>query len=159
MGKQAKLNAGSGEFEYPVLSGSIGPEVIDIRKLYGNTGMFTYDPGFTSTASCESALTYIDEVYYTKPVTYRRSWALAAPGEELPEFSCEWNTAWVTSQLEPGPGAIGANGNRGFGPGNQILPELPLGAVDSTRGTSYWLYRANKPKPSDPPLPPPARAP
>ena len=104
-------------------------------------------------------LTYIDEVYYTKPVTYRRSWALAAPGEELPEFSCEWNTAWVTSQLEPGPGAIGANGNRGFGPGNQILPELPLGAVDSTRGTSYWLYRANKPKPSDPPLPPPARAP
>jgi hypothetical protein len=40
--------------------GSIGPDVIDIRKLYGQTGMFTFDPGFTSTASCESALTYID---------------------------------------------------------------------------------------------------
>jgi hypothetical protein len=105
-------------------------------------------------------LTYSDDLYYTRPITYRRSWALAAPGEELPEFSCEWNTPWVTTQLEPGPGAIGADGNRGFGPGGQILPDLPLGSVDSTRGTSYWLYRANKPKPSDPPLPPAqARAP
>jgi len=42
------------------MSGSVGPDVIDIRKLYADTGMFTYDPGFTSTASCESALTYID---------------------------------------------------------------------------------------------------
>jgi citrate synthase len=46
--------------EYGVMSGSVGPQVIDIRKLYGQTGMFTYDPGFTSTASCHSALTYID---------------------------------------------------------------------------------------------------
>ena len=46
--------------EYKVLHGSVGPDVIDIRKLYANTGAFTYDPGFTSTASCESALTYID---------------------------------------------------------------------------------------------------
>ena len=46
--------------DYPVLDGSVGPEVVDIRKLYGETGMFTYDPGFTSTASCESAITYID---------------------------------------------------------------------------------------------------
>ena len=45
---------------YPVLEGSVGPEVVDIRKLYDETGMFTYDPGFTSTASCESAITYID---------------------------------------------------------------------------------------------------
>jgi len=49
-----------GNHEYAVLAGSVGPEVIDIRKLYADTGMFTYDPGFTSTASCESALTYID---------------------------------------------------------------------------------------------------
>ena len=39
-------------FEIPVLSGSEGPRVLDIRSLYKNTGMFTYDPGFTSTASC-----------------------------------------------------------------------------------------------------------
>ena len=49
-----------GDRDYGVLSGSVGPDVIDIRKLYANTGMFTYDPGFTSTASCESGLTYID---------------------------------------------------------------------------------------------------
>ena len=60
VGNQVKLNANGQDFEYPVLSGSVGPDVIDIRKLYGQTGMFTFDPGFTSTASCESALTYID---------------------------------------------------------------------------------------------------
>jgi citrate synthase len=49
-----------GNHDYPVMSGTVGPDVIDIRKLYADTGMFTYDPGFTSTASCESALTYID---------------------------------------------------------------------------------------------------
>jgi citrate synthase len=56
----AKLITGKGETEYPVLKGSVGPDVIDIRKLYGNTGAFTYDPGFTSTASCTSKITYID---------------------------------------------------------------------------------------------------
>ena len=60
MGDQVKLSASGAEYEYPVLKGSVGPEVIDIRKLYGQTGKFTFDPGFTSTASCESALTYID---------------------------------------------------------------------------------------------------
>ena len=56
----AKLTAEGKEFDYPVLSGSTGPDVVDIRKLYAQTGLFTFDPGFTSTASCESALTYID---------------------------------------------------------------------------------------------------
>ncbi len=60
MSETAKLQVAGKEVEYPVLSGSVGPDVIDIRKLYGQTGTFTYDPGFTSTASCESGLTYID---------------------------------------------------------------------------------------------------
>ena len=47
-------------WELPTLHGSIGPKVIDIRKLYGQSGVFTYDPGFTSTASCSSEITYID---------------------------------------------------------------------------------------------------
>jgi citrate synthase len=51
---------GSPSVELPVYQGSIGPDVIDIRKLYAQTGMFTYDPGFLSTASCQSAITYID---------------------------------------------------------------------------------------------------
>jgi hypothetical protein len=94
-------------------------------------------------------ITYTDPVYYTRPVTYRRSWVLGEPGEGLREFSCEWNTWWVVHNLEPGPGRIGPNGNRGYGENNQIVPDLPLGSVDSTRGTGYWLYRKNKPKPSD----------
>jgi citrate synthase len=54
------LNADNKSYEYPVLSGSTGPDVVDIRKFYAETGMFTYDPGFTSTGSCESSITYID---------------------------------------------------------------------------------------------------
>jgi len=51
---------GTASLEMPIYKGSIGPDVIDIRKLYGATGMFTYDPGFMSTAACNSAITYID---------------------------------------------------------------------------------------------------
>jgi len=51
---------GSPSVDLPVYAGNIGPEVIDIRKLYAQTGMFTYDPGFLSTASCQSSITYID---------------------------------------------------------------------------------------------------
>jgi citrate synthase len=51
----------SGEsFDLPVFDGSVGPSVIDVRRLYGDTGHFTYDPGFTSTGSCDSAITFID---------------------------------------------------------------------------------------------------
>lgn len=56
----AKLGIGSEEHEFVIRSGSVGPDVIDISKLYGETGRFTYDPGFTSTASCESKITFID---------------------------------------------------------------------------------------------------
>ena len=57
---KATLSVGDKSWEFPVHSGSIGPDVIDVSKLYAQTGMFTYDPGFTSTASCESEITYID---------------------------------------------------------------------------------------------------
>lgn len=53
-------NATGESYELPVLDGSIGPKVIDVRKLYAETDFFTYDPGFTSTGSCESRITYID---------------------------------------------------------------------------------------------------
>ena len=58
--KTAKLDIDGSTQEFPVLEGTCGPEVMDIRKFYGSTGKFTYDPGFKSTASCESALTFID---------------------------------------------------------------------------------------------------
>ncbi|MGH6706482.1 MAG: citrate/2-methylcitrate synthase, partial [Sphingomicrobium sp.] len=60
MNKTATLEADGTNHAYPVLEGSVGPDVIDIRKFYAESGMFTYDPGFTSTASCQSAITYID---------------------------------------------------------------------------------------------------
>jgi citrate synthase len=53
-------NATGRTFELPVLSGSTGPDVIDVRSLYSDTKFFTFDPGYTSTGSCESAITYID---------------------------------------------------------------------------------------------------
>ena len=56
----AKVDTTSGEYKFNVLEGTLGPSVIDISSLYGDTGQFTYDPGFTSTASCESKITYID---------------------------------------------------------------------------------------------------
>src|SRR5439155_7014266 len=51
---------GTKPITFPTLPGTIGPEVIDIRALYGKSGKFTYDPGFMSTAACASTITYID---------------------------------------------------------------------------------------------------
>src|SRR5450432_4173195 len=51
---------GSPSLDLPIYQGTIGPDVLDIRALYAKTGRFTYDPGFLSTASCHSAITYID---------------------------------------------------------------------------------------------------
>lgn len=56
----ATVTLNGNQVSCPVRSGSVGPDVIDIRKLYAQTGAFTFDPGFTSTASCDSAITYID---------------------------------------------------------------------------------------------------
>jgi citrate synthase len=59
--KTATLKLPDGKtLDFPVLQGSTGPDVVDIRALYGKSGMFTYDPGFLSTASCSSSITYID---------------------------------------------------------------------------------------------------
>src|SRR3954447_16381205 len=58
--KTASLTVGNNNHDFPVYDGTIGPSVVDIAKFYADTGMFTYDPGFTSTGSCESKITYID---------------------------------------------------------------------------------------------------
>src|SRR5690348_11843776 len=61
-------NSSGRRWDLPVLAGTIGPKVVDVRKLYGETGYFTFDPGYTSTGSCESKITYIDgdkgELFY-----------------------------------------------------------------------------------------------
>ncbi|MEX0307717.1 MAG: citrate synthase [Ruegeria sp.] len=58
--KTATLTVHGESYDLPVFSPTAGPDVIDIRKLYGQAGVFTYDPGFTSTASCDSTITFID---------------------------------------------------------------------------------------------------
>ena len=58
--KSATLTLGNKTYDLPIHSPSAGPDVLDIRKLYGQAGVFTYDPGFTSTASCQSTITFID---------------------------------------------------------------------------------------------------
>jgi len=60
MSENAKLKIGSKDFDFPIKKGSVGPSVIDVSKLYAETDHFTFDPGFTSTGSCESSITYID---------------------------------------------------------------------------------------------------
>ena len=58
--KSATLSLDGKSYDLPVFSPTLGPDVLDIRKLYGEADVFTFDPGFTSTAACESAITYID---------------------------------------------------------------------------------------------------
>ena len=58
--KSGTLQLGDKSYSFPMYEGTIGPEVIDISKLYAEAGIFTYDPGFTSTGSCKSKITYID---------------------------------------------------------------------------------------------------
>ena len=58
--KSATLTLDGESYELPIFSPTAGPDVVDIRKLYAQAGVFTYDPGFTSTASCDSTITYID---------------------------------------------------------------------------------------------------
>ncbi|QUS35724.1 citrate synthase [Falsirhodobacter algicola] len=81
MTKNASLTFGDKTVDLPVLSPTAGPDVLDIRKLYGGLDVFTYDPGFTSTASCESAITFIDG---DKGELLHRGY----PIEQLAEQSC-----------------------------------------------------------------------
>ena len=58
--KHATLTIGEDSYDLPIYSPTAGPDVVDIRKLYGSAGVFTYDPGFTSTSACDSTITFID---------------------------------------------------------------------------------------------------
>src|SRR5580700_1270890 len=78
--RTGQLTLGDKSYSFPLYEGTIGPEVMDVSKLYNQTGIFTYDPGFTSTASCESKITYIDG---DKGVLLHRGY----PIEQLAEHS------------------------------------------------------------------------
>jgi citrate synthase len=78
-GAPATLDLGGKSFELPVLKGTLGPDVVDVRKLYGDADVFTYDPSFTSTASCDSKITFIDG---DKGVLLHRGYPIAQLAEQ-----------------------------------------------------------------------------
>jgi citrate synthase len=90
---QATLDFGGNSHDFPVRQGSCGPDVIDIRKLYAQTGAFTYDPGFTSTAACDSAITYIDG---DKGILLHRGY----PIDQLAEHSSFMEVAYLLLNSE-----------------------------------------------------------
>ena len=78
--KDASVFIGDTTYDLPMRKGTLGPDVVDISTLYQHTGRFTYDPGFTSTASCESQITFID---FDKGIVLYRGY----PIEQLAEHS------------------------------------------------------------------------
>lgn len=86
--KQARLNSVGNEYDLPIHEGTVGPSVVDISAFYGASGQFTYDPGFTSTASCKSTITYIDG---EKGVLLHRGY----PIEQLAEHSNFLETCYL----------------------------------------------------------------
>jgi len=88
MADKASLTIGSDSYDYAMMSGTVGPDVIDIRRLYGEADVFTYDPGFTSTASCQSQITYIDG---DKGVLLHRGY----PIDQLAEHSTFMEVAYL----------------------------------------------------------------
>ncbi len=96
----ATLALGDKSFDYKLMSGTVGPDVIDIRKLYADTDTFTYDPGFTSTASCQSGLTYIDG---DKGILLHRGY----PIDQLADQSSFMEVAYLLLNGElPSPGEL-----------------------------------------------------
>ena len=85
---QASFSIAGTTYNLPVHKGTLGPGVVDINTLYQDTGRFTYDPGFTSTASCESKITFID---FDKGIVLYRGY----PIEQLAEQSTFLETCYL----------------------------------------------------------------
>ena len=68
------------KYELPIKKGTVGPSVIDVRDLYKNTGHFTFDPGFTSTASCQSNICYIDGDF---PILFKLKNSILSSSEKI----------------------------------------------------------------------------
>src|SRR5512132_2900617 len=86
--KQASVVIGGRGYDLPMRKGTLGPEVVDVGTLYQDTGCFTYDPGFTSTASCESKITFID---FDKGIVLYRCY----PIEQVAERSTFLETCYL----------------------------------------------------------------
>ena len=85
---EASVSIAGTTYDLPMRKGTLGPDVVDISTLYQHTGRFTYDPGFTSTASCESQITFID---FDKGIVLYRGY----PIEQLAEHSTFLETCYL----------------------------------------------------------------
>jgi citrate synthase len=85
---EASLLIGANRYDLPVRKGTLGPDAVDISGLYQDTGCFSYDPGFTSTASCESKITFID---FDKGIVFYRGYSI----EQLAEQSTFLETCYL----------------------------------------------------------------
>ena len=93
----ATLNLPDGkQISLPIFEGTLGPDVIDITSLYKDSNMFTYDPGFTSTGSCKSSITFIDG---EKGILLHRGYKI----EDLAEKSTFLETAYLLMYYQPSP--------------------------------------------------------
>src|SRR3546814_5708656 len=122
--KTATITLGGKSTESPVLSGSVGPDVVDIRKFYGQTGAFTYDPGFTSTASCESKLTYIDgdEAFFPNA---------AIRSASLPKLPAFWKLGYLLSNADFPPPAEWKSSPKPFTATPWVTCKFPTSFPDS----------------------------
>ena len=101
--KAGTLTIGNKNYNVPLYEGTTGPDVVDISKLYDETGVFTYDPGYTSTASCKSKITFVDG---DEGVLLYRGY----PIEQLAEHGDFLETTAVLSRLPPGRASDGGHG-------------------------------------------------
>src|SRR5665647_454915 len=92
--KGASVVVGGTGYDLPMRKGTLGPDVVDVSSLYRDTGRFTYDPGFTSTASCESKITFID---FDKGIVLYRGYLI----EQLAEHSTFLETLSLIHISEP----------------------------------------------------------
>jgi citrate synthase len=94
--KDASVVIGGTRYDLPMRKGTLGPDVVDVSTLYQDTGRFTYDPGFTSTASCESKITFID---FDKGIVLYRGY----PIEQLAEHSTFLETSYLAAHWQAAP--------------------------------------------------------
>ena len=118
-----QINEEGTSTDLPMVEGTVGPKVIDIRKLYAQTGHFTYDPGFTSTASCDSAITYIDG---DQGILMHR-------GYKIEELAAK--TSKINIDIVPISFRYNLNGIIGLGVGPQISFDISNTVVNEGMGS------------------------
>ena len=141
--KTAKLSLNGKSYDLPMMSPVMGPDVVDIRKLYDEADVFTYDPGFTSTASCKSAITYIDG---DKGELLYRGYPLEQLAAELQRSE---NGTLLTAQDDVWKSILGSKENDPSEDGSGVLLKVPESGLAVTKGSFTAFTIPANPKPRE----------